>query len=606
MRRLILLLLLMPLTAPAAGLDDFQSAAAEILERNRVPGAGIALVVDGEVLWAGGIGYADPAIRRPVYGRTLFRIGSVTKLVTALAVMTQVEKGALALEAPVAEAAPEIRLRNPWQDRAPVTLAQLLEHSAGLDDMHFRNMYTSGPLPDSLVPTLAALEDELEVRWQPGVMHSYANTGYAVAARLVEKATGQPFHRYVAEEILPGLGMPDARWGNHAEEAAQGYGEDGSPAEPRPLLVYPAGELSASPRDMAALLQFFIHRGQANGRQLLAPESLRRMETPATTRAARAGLDFGYGLGNQAMARAGLRLQGHDGGVDGFLSEFAYSPEHRFGYAILINRNNAATLNRLTTLATRFLAEQAGVPLPLADTLPVARQRPANITGCYRMLNSRHELLRPVDWMLQVMCVEVGRGALIADHPFLSQPVAFLPVQGTLLRERGEALPRIVYMEGEGLEDAIEWNGVYFERASRLTVMFPMVFALLTQFVMLTSLLALPAWLIRRAVTGRRDESAAIRLPPFFASLIFFLTAGCASLLDFSLLDTVNPVTLGILIGGSAFALASAFALHRVITRWRTGSFLVRWHALAVALSCAFLAGFLIYWRWIPLALWWW
>ncbi|MBW3551260.1 MAG: beta-lactamase family protein, partial [Proteobacteria bacterium] len=98
------------------------------------------------------------------------------------------------------ELAPEVPIDNPWSRTDPVRIAHLLEHSAGFDDMHFRNMNTDAPIPDSLEAIVRGLEHELRVRWQPGVKHSYSNPGYAVAGYLVEKVSGRPFHEYLQEK----------------------------------------------------------------------------------------------------------------------------------------------------------------------------------------------------------------------------------------------------------------------------------------------------------------------------------------------------------------------------------------------------------------------
>src|SRR5688500_14570877 len=129
--------------APPRTSDELRARIDTILVRERIPGAGIALVADGQIVWSGGVGLADRETRRPVDADTLFRVGSITKTFIALAVMKLVEEGRLDLDARVADLAPEIEMENAWADEAPVTVAHLLEHTAGFDDMRPNEMYAS-------------------------------------------------------------------------------------------------------------------------------------------------------------------------------------------------------------------------------------------------------------------------------------------------------------------------------------------------------------------------------------------------------------------------------------------------------------------------------
>lgn len=169
------------------------------------PSAGIVLYEDGNVAWEGSIGIADPATGRAADADTHYRIGSVTKMFVAMAVMQQVERGKLSLDAHVADLAPELNLKNKWEDTHPVRVVNLLEHTAGFDDMHYRNWLSRSAAPVSEV--VLDLDAELVSRWQPDQWHAYSNPGYEVAAYLVEKSSGMSFEDYVDQELLGPLGM---------------------------------------------------------------------------------------------------------------------------------------------------------------------------------------------------------------------------------------------------------------------------------------------------------------------------------------------------------------------------------------------------------------
>lgn len=599
-------------TPVPARLAGFQQQLAETLEANDIPGAGIALVQDGEVLWAGGIGRASLKPEQHAISATRFRIGSITKMFTAIAVMQLVEQGRLSLDTPVRDIAPDVPIQNPWRESHPVTVAQLLEHTAGFDDMHFRNINTDNPLPDSLAAVVQRLGDELVVRWRPGVKHSYSNPGYAVAGYLVEKITGQPFHAYVNDAVLRPLGIERAAWGVPEDGYfAQGYtltgGGELAAVEPRGILLYPAGELSMSSADLARVVRFFLGRGAVDGTRLLSEASIRRMETPATTRAAAHGLEAGYGLGNLTSIRQGFRLHGHNGGLDGFTGVLAYSPDHGFGYVILLNRADGAALRVLEAQATAFLAQEIDAPEPgMFDA--AAASLPAAIEGCYRMSNSRNELLRGLEWLVQVACIDKANGDAVVRHPVLPQVARLVPVRDALLRESGSAWPSAVFMSGGELDDALQWSEIYFERATNVSVVLPLIIAMAAILLMVSSLLFAPVWMFRWWRGDLRDSPAlSTRAWPVIAVMLFAFALFMATRLELPLLDSVNPVTLSVFLGGIAFAIVSLFSLYRVIRTWRAGIHPVaKWHTLLVSLACVGVALYLAWWRLVPLRLWAW
>jgi len=154
---------------PPRDIDELRDRVARILEREHVPGAGIALVEGERTIWAGGVGLADRARGLPVTADTLFRVASITKSFVSLAMVRLAEGGRIDLDAPVAKLAPELQIDNRWAAGAPITVAQLLEHTAGFDDMHPNE--TSGPVSEEQIPlgeALARNPASRVARWRPG------------------------------------------------------------------------------------------------------------------------------------------------------------------------------------------------------------------------------------------------------------------------------------------------------------------------------------------------------------------------------------------------------------------------------------------------------
>jgi len=323
--------------APAT-LDELRERIASVLEREHVPGAAIALVGRDGPMWIGGIGVRDLETRAPMEADTVFRVGSLTKSVIALGVMRLVDQGKLDVDRPLREILPDVAIDNPWEDVAPVTLAQCLEHTAGLDDVRFNEIFTEDERL-SVRDTLRLNPRSRRIRWQPGTRHSYSNVGYTLAARAIEVASGEPFDVYLQREILAPLGIADADFGRTSAivpRLATGYME-GDIVVPFQVFAHrPAGAMLASAGDLAKLVQFWITRG-AGYPAIVSPAGLARIERSGTLPYPH--LDSDYGFANYGDVAHPVLSRGHDGGMPGFHSSIRYFPELGVGYVMLLNAN---------------------------------------------------------------------------------------------------------------------------------------------------------------------------------------------------------------------------------------------------------------------------
>src|SRR2546422_939406 len=312
-------------------LPELQQAMKDVLDKEHVPGAGVALVANGEVLWCGGIGEADIAEKRAVNCDTEFRVGSISKTFVALALLKLQEEGKINLYARLQDVAPEIPVKNRWEATQPVRIVNLLEHTAGFDDMEPSEVYNRKDRYDfPLLDVFKRFQKPQVTRWPPGTRMSYSNPGNAIAGYLIEKMSGQPFDLYIRETFLRPLGMEKADFpftDAIKPLLATGYEKNLPKAVGYPFIyLRPAGDLKASPGELAKLVQFLLRRGRTGEIQLVKPESILRMEVPETTLGAKNGLRLGYGLANYSSVQGGVVTHGHDGGIDGFVSSYRYMP----------------------------------------------------------------------------------------------------------------------------------------------------------------------------------------------------------------------------------------------------------------------------------------
>jgi CubicO group peptidase (beta-lactamase class C family) len=369
-------------------IEELRSAIAEVLARERVPGVGIALVERGRTVWVGGVGLADVERKKPVTADTLFRVASVTKSFIALAALRLVERGQLDLRARVADLAPEIAIGNRWQRESPITVAHLLEHTAGFDDI--RPNESSAPLAAEAMPlvdVLARNPRSRVARWRPGARWSYANTGYTVAAYVIEKVTGRRYEDVVRDEVLAPLGMGSARlvWSREAD-ARLARGHDRERVVPYAAIYHrPSGNLMASPRHLAALVEMYLARGGT----LISPASMARMERSET--ADLRGTDLDYGLGNHGEIDLPVPARGHGGAIQGFFSDVAYASSAGVGWVVLLNSTGSfRALADIRALVAAYLLRGRTIAPP--PRVPVPDAELARWAGTYRFDSPRYAL----------------------------------------------------------------------------------------------------------------------------------------------------------------------------------------------------------------------
>src|SRR5438132_307567 len=278
--------------------EELKKTMKDVLDKEHVPGAGIALIANGKVLWCGGIGQADIAANRAVSCDTEFRVGSISKTFVALALLKLQEEGRVNLYARLRDVAPEIPFKNSWEAMHPVRIVHLLEHTAGFDDMEPSEVYDLRDRYDfPLLDVFKRFKKPQTVRWPPGTRMSYSNPGNAIAGYLIEKVTRKPFDQYIRETFMRPMGMEHADYPLiDAGRALLATAYEGNPPKPSGypfIYLRPAEDLKASPGELAKLVQFLLRRGRAADAQLLNAESILSMEAPETSLAAKNGLRLG-------------------------------------------------------------------------------------------------------------------------------------------------------------------------------------------------------------------------------------------------------------------------------------------------------------------------
>jgi CubicO group peptidase (beta-lactamase class C family) len=582
--------------APPRNIDELRARIARVLLRERVPGAGIALVADGEVVWSGGVGMADREARRPVDADTLFRVASITKTFVALAVMKLVEEGRLELDARVADIAPEIEMQNAWAEDAPVTVAHLLEHTAGFDDMRPNEFYAS--VADEARPLAAVLARNprsRRSRWRPGLHMSYANPGYTVAAYVIEKVAGEPYEDYLAREILRPLGMDGARlrWSAETDRRLARGHQDGVAIPFQAIVHRPAGNLMASPRELAALVTMWL----ARGRPLVSPASAARMERSET--GVLRGLDVDYGLGVYGDVFQAVPMRGHDGGIDGFLSSYRYDQTTEVGYVVLLNsadQNAGRALFAIRELVLRFLLADRATPAPPQPT-PVPDDRLAVWAGTYRIDNPRSELFSFLDSMGPRLLIRHEPGRLVARIQSGDWEMDLVPLGGDSFRLPRNSGRALAFTRDASGRRAL--HGVFGQLVEEPPVLAALAYhGSRAVLLILASALVVPFF---RSPRRRHLAATCATLTLFAIPPVFFAAAEARAI------GEPNLYTLAIAALTVAFTLFAGLTVKRALF-YLTGPFALstRLYATAFALAAGATTAFLAHHHLIGICLWRW
>ena len=620
LRKLLLLLLLAvaagrPTQAQRAShvintLPELTDSIRRVMAKEHIPGLLLVLATRDSVLYAGGLGEANMATHQPVTPHTLFRIGSVTKTFVAVGLLQLIEQGKLRLNDEVRKIAPEIPIDNPWEATDPVRVVHLLEHTAGFDDMHLNHVYNTTATDLRGAAGVAVFRPELRCRWRPGERMSYSNPGYAVVGYLLEKFSGQPYEQYLAQHLLRPLGMPDATAtlrpaGN--PQLAQGYSyEDGHYRALPPLPIYagPAGSVSASAADMAAWVQFFLRDFRApSGAALLPPGSLHEMETEHSSLAARAGLGGSYGLANAAVTTGGKALfRGHNGGIAGFLSSFAYCQELGVGYAL--SNNSGQSLTRVEKMVRQFLVRRApALPVPPVAALDVAAVAP--YLGHYQSAAPRQQLLGFKEYLLGGFSV-VRRGSVLVVQPLRGAADTLLPTGPLTFRWRTATLPGVVFTRDRDRQRVIISARTYGIQAGFWWWLPPTLLALSLLLVITASLAGL-IWAIQALRRQLPPAQVLPRVLPLLAVLALVVTAWAldGTINQLERPDHFNAETALLFAAPLVFTVCALAGVGLLLYRFRRfRSRLAAWYLLLVYGGLGFLVAVLGTYGWLGMQLW--
>lgn len=347
------------------GTEQLKEAIDNIRMQTNTPGLAVGMVQVGQADWQYYSGLSDLESRKSINKSTQFRFGSISKILVAMSILKLVESGDIDLQDTIRELAPELEFANPWQTSHPLRVVHLLNHTSAWDSPHLKEHIPLSSTPVGILEALQQYPQSRTSRWPPGTRSAYNNTGFLVAAYLVEKVSGMSYESYVTQTFFNPLNMDSTAYyfsDVYRNNAASLY-MNGRAQPYQHLNNRAAGGINSNISNMLQLVNLLALESAPH---IASTELLTSLRTPMGSQSVQKGMEFTWGLGNQIFHANGVPLYGHEGSVRGSNAMLVYSPQHKFGYVIVSTTNDRA-VRLVHTLLSDYLTKDLKTPEVLPE-----------------------------------------------------------------------------------------------------------------------------------------------------------------------------------------------------------------------------------------------
>ncbi len=360
--------------AKQVNFDELEKIIREELTETKTPGAAVAVISGGRVVFAKGFGAGNVETNSTITPDTLFRLGSTTKMFTGAAMLTLAEQGKVKLDAPVGDYAKGLAPKL-----SKLTAHQLLSNTAGVGD--FAAPFVSQD--DSALSTMARGWKDDVLFADAGRIYSYSSPGFWLAGYVVEEAGGKPYADVMEERLFKPLGMTRTTLRplsamTHPLALGHNVGQDdGKPFVIRPFFnnvaMWPAGSIFSSANDLSRFVIALMSGGRLEGAQVLPATLFTKLSGEHVSMPGEPSVHYGYGVLN--FKHRGVRIVMHGGFSRGYGSMIQMAPEHGFAVIVLANRSGE-TLRRTTEKAKEMF-----LPLEPETASAEAAKKPLALTA---------------------------------------------------------------------------------------------------------------------------------------------------------------------------------------------------------------------------------
>ena len=349
----------------------------QLMRQHHLPSVVVALIDDQATVWQEAFGLANVEKDIPATVDTVYKLWSVSKVFTAIETMRLVEEGLVDLDAPITDYLPDFSIQSRFPDSEPITIRSILAHRSGLPRNGCYSPTCQPGSHDALGELVESLK-ECHMAFPVGYRYKYSNIGPDMLGYILQGLRGEDFASYMRENLLTPIGMENSTFvstGIPAQKSvALGYeyweGEY-YPHEQGDITSLPSGNLYSTIEDMSDFAKFVFRGGEANGEQIISPETLKLMfEDQFSSRADPQPMGLGW---KTARVFGSELLVWHDGGpTEGIGSVVALLPERKLGIVLFANEvsfEGAISLSLATEILELMLETKYGV-IPHEDEAP--------------------------------------------------------------------------------------------------------------------------------------------------------------------------------------------------------------------------------------------
>ncbi|NCD07841.1 MAG: class A beta-lactamase-related serine hydrolase [Negativicutes bacterium] len=375
------------------------------MDRNNIVGLSAAIIVGDRIVWSKGYGYADRETNKLATADTVYRVGSISKIPNAIAVLQYKAAGKVDLDAPIKNYIPELKVKSRFVTEQAFTPHLLMTHHSGLPSDIVKGMWGEKPAPFQSVVSLLAEE---YVAYPPRTIHSYSNLGANLLGVMLERISGTEYETVMQESVLQPLEMVNSSYRPQQHilrKLSQGYNIKGQMEKDVEIRDVPAGNLYTSVNDLGKMMIMLLNDGVYGGKEVLPSGLVSKMFTAQNDAVLLDGnfkIGYEFFLKNPALAYVGDDFT-HSGHMHLFHANVMGVKKYKI--AVVVLANSAGADERVSLIAEQLLkgavAVYRGLLPPTVKSahevlsLPDALQLPASYAGNYGTIIGMLEVQEP-------------------------------------------------------------------------------------------------------------------------------------------------------------------------------------------------------------------
>ena len=357
--------------------SEIDSTYTTLLKKNKVTGTSIAIVDNGEIVYATGYGFSDLENKRKADANTIYGIGSITKTFTALSIMQLQEQEKLRVTNSIKDYLVDLKIENPFNDINQIYISDILCHTSGLPSDIANGFFVDNP------PTISWVIKELNKQRLISprrYISAYSNVGYGLLGEVISRVSGLSYGDYLRQNIFTPLNMTSSSIGYELDNTSKTYNGNKETVEPTVRDVA-AGFISSNVIDVSNFISMLMADGSFKSNQIISPSSIEDMERDQLTNVLLTQpFAYGYGLmidsikikNHKKKDSAIVSIIGHGGDTHAFHADLAYIPEQKVGAVVLTNSVNGRSMSEASKLLKIYLERSKDIEVDLDYITPIS------------------------------------------------------------------------------------------------------------------------------------------------------------------------------------------------------------------------------------------